>query len=122
MRLLTAEDLAKRYLCSLSRINQLPPDKLPPRFKLPGNRRRLWREDVVEGWEKSLPGGSPVAAPQIEVVPAIESAPVSRGKKGRPSKPVLAEPANKKKRAGSEADPQTAHQPLRLDGLSSAGT
>lgn len=51
-QLLTAQDLADRLRCSVSKIYRLRcyhPDQLPPTIKF-GNHVR-WRLDDVEAWE-----------------------------------------------------------------------
>lgn len=61
--LLTYEDLARRWKCSLSRLYNAPPHLLPPRVKLPGSRLVRFRpRDVVafEGanlWTPPRDGG-----------------------------------------------------------------
>jgi hypothetical protein len=53
--LLTYEDLARRWQCSLSRLYNAPPHLLPPRVKLPGSRLvRFRRTDVATFEQASL--------------------------------------------------------------------
>ena len=47
----TADDLAKRWKCSVGRIRNTPSDELPPRLQLPGSRLSRWRLADVERWE-----------------------------------------------------------------------
>lgn len=46
--LMTPEDLARRWRCSLSKIRNARPSDLPPRIRLPGRLVRFRQEDVEE--------------------------------------------------------------------------
>ena len=51
--LLTVDELAAylhKSVASVRRDASTYPDRLPPRLRLPGNRRLLWREDDVIRW------------------------------------------------------------------------
>lgn len=52
-RLLTIEDLAKRWGVSVSKLRQTPKHMLPPEIVLPGDRLIRYRLKDVEGFEEA---------------------------------------------------------------------
>ena len=82
--LLTVELLASKIQKSVASIRSdviRNPQSLPPRCRLPGTKRLLWREEDVARW---------VAGHVVGITPTIaENSPVASGsiaKRGRPTK------------------------------------
>jgi excisionase family DNA binding protein len=70
---LTAEEVAKRYRCSIRSIHELARTRRIPHRRLAGSRRCLFRKDELEAWEDGAAleviepsGGGRVVRPRLE--------------------------------------------------------